>query len=98
MKQTTHVPHPHKHTRRNGTVVYVTDKHRDRLYKRGDMPPNYPVPAMIGKVEYLSDWQAVDTIITDCDETFDPRRVITVFRDGRIFTDECPEYRSPNYR
>lgn len=46
------VPHPYRHVRRNGIVVYVTEAHRDRLYKRGDMPANYPVPAVPLQVKY----------------------------------------------
>lgn len=35
-----------RHVRRNGIVVWVTREHAARLYKRGDMPPRYPVPAI----------------------------------------------------
>jgi hypothetical protein len=44
--------HIHLHTRKNGVQVYVTTAHRDRLYKRGDMPANYPVPAIPLQVKY----------------------------------------------
>ena len=41
------VPHTWRYERPNGTVVYVTDAHRARLYKRGRIAPNYPVPMVI---------------------------------------------------
>jgi len=43
---TSDVPHTVRHTRRNGLVVMVTEAHAKRLYRRMDMPPNYPVPAI----------------------------------------------------
>lgn len=39
-------PHNVKHTRKNGDVVFVTVEHYKRIYKRGDAPPNYHVPAI----------------------------------------------------
>lgn len=94
--------HPIRHVRKNGVVVYVTREHAKRLYRRGDMPANYPVPAMIGKVMF-DYWprvggllECLDVIVTDCDERADPRLVITVIGRNEVFTDYPHD--SPNYR
>jgi hypothetical protein len=42
--------HFHLHTRENGVQVYVTTEHlrrinnRKKQYRRGSLPPNYPLP------------------------------------------------------
>lgn len=53
--RTREVAHPHRYVRKNGTVVYVTTAHRNRLYRRGDWQPNYPMPAIRYQLDYHRD-------------------------------------------
>lgn len=62
-----------------------------------DNPGNYPVPTCIGETHIDVDAYCFGFIVTDADETFDPRLCITVHRDtGEVFTDYPHD--SPNYR
>lgn len=74
--------HLYPHTRRNGTVVMVTAKHHKRLYRRGDTPPRYPVPAIPLRAVWGTDymWDTVylerpcendPVIVSVCDMNFD---------------------------
>ena len=60
-------------------------------YLKGNRPPNYPMPAMIGEVYIGTD----DIIICDCDESFDPRLCIEQW-NGKVYSDYPHD--SPNYR
>lgn len=64
-------------------------------YILADVPPHYPVPAMIGRVDYYYSKRYYDIIVTDCDERFDPRLFIEIC-DDELITDYPHD--SPNYR
>lgn len=66
-------------------------------YLTGEAPPRYPVPALIGVVEYRNYQDALEIIITDCDEKYDPRLCYAVMRCDGFVIDDYP-HDSPNYR
>lgn len=48
---TCNIPHPIRHVRKNGNVVFVMVEHFKRIYKRGAAPPRFRVPCVTHTVE-----------------------------------------------
>lgn len=66
-------------------------------YAAGLVQPRYPVPSLIGVVEYHDYQDALEITITDCDERYDPRLCYAVMRPDGFVIDDYP-HDSPNYR
>lgn len=81
----------------SGSSVWGSDDWPSAVYALGMHAPRYPMPALTGIVEYVNYPDALEIIITDCDERYDPRLCFAVMRHDSFVIDDYP-HDSPNYR